>query len=205
MGDVALHDSFFKATLGQTGPLSTLLKGFLPPDIVRALDFSSLRPVPTESVDDTLDRSFMDLAFSALLSGTEIRIYLLVEHKSSPDPETFLQLLRYMMALWSRNRKEGSPLTPVLPFVFYHGERRWKLPPRFADFIGTPELLRSIALDFAPEVLDVGPIPDAEIQKSIGDPSTLLPILALKHIFGSLEEALVSILPLLRSAEEDGT
>ncbi|MHB1607003.1 MAG: Rpn family recombination-promoting nuclease/putative transposase [Leptospirales bacterium] len=107
MGDVALHDSFFKATLGQTGPLSVLLKGSLPPDIVQALDFDSLCPVPTESVDDSLDRSFMDLAFSARLAGTEIRIYLVVEHKSSPDPETFLQLLRYMVALWMRNREGG--------------------------------------------------------------------------------------------------
>ncbi|MHB8543820.1 MAG: Rpn family recombination-promoting nuclease/putative transposase [Leptospirales bacterium] len=204
MGDVALHDSFFKATLGQTGPLSVLLKGFLPPQIARALDFDSLQSVPTESVDDSLDRSFMDLAFSARLSGTEIRIYLLVEHKSSPDPETFLQLLRYMVALWMRNRKEGVPLTPVLPFVFHHGERRWNLPRRFADLMNTPEVLRSIALDFAPEVLDVGPIPDEEIRKAIGDPGTLVPVLALKHIFGTLEEALVSVLPLLRSIETDG-
>ena len=53
MGAVALHDSFFKATLGQTGPLSSLPKGFLPPGIARALDFDSLQSVPTESVDDS--------------------------------------------------------------------------------------------------------------------------------------------------------
>ena len=205
MGDVALHDQFFKATLGRTGSFSRLLKGFLPPDIVRSLDFASLRPIPTESVDDALERSFMDLAFSARLSGTETRIYLLVEHKSSPDSETFLGLLRYMLALWTRDRKDGRPLTPVLPLVFHHGKQRWNLPRRFADFMKTPEVLPSIALDFAPEVLDVGPIPDEKIREAIGDPDTLVPILALKHIFGSLEEALVSVLPLFRSIEANGT
>ena len=205
MGDVALHDKFFKATLGRTGSFSSLLKGFLPPDIVRSLDFASFCPVPTESVDDSLDRSFMDLAFSARQSGTETRIYLLVEHKSSPDSETFLQLLRYMLALWTGDRKDGRPLTPVLPLLFHHGKQRWNLPRRFADFMKTPEVLRSIALDFAPEVLDVGPIPDEKIREAIGDPDTLVPILALKHIFGSLEEALVSVLPLFRSIEANGT
>jgi len=205
MGDVALHDKFFKATLGRTGSFSSLLRGFLPTEIVRDLDFDSLCPVPTESVEDSLDRSFMDLAFSARLSGTETRIYLLVEHKSSPDSETFLQLLRYMLALWTRDRKDGRPLTTILPLVFHHGKRRWNLPRRFADFMKTPEVLRSIALDFAPEVLDVGPIPDEKIREAIGDLDTLVPILALKHIFGSLEEALVAVLPFFRSIEANGT
>ena len=204
MGDVALHDSFFKATLGRTGPLSGLLRGFLPSDIVRSLDFDSLSPVPTESVDESLDRSFMDLAFSAHLSGTEIRIYLLVEHKSSPDPETYLQLLRYMLALWTRDRKENRPLTPVLPFVFHHGERSWNLPRRFADFMKVPEVLRPVALDFEPEVLDVGPVPDEEIRRAIRQPEALVPVLALKHIFDGLEEVLVSVLPLLGSLGGEG-
>ncbi|MHB1607004.1 MAG: RpnC/YadD family protein [Leptospirales bacterium] len=78
------------------------------------------------------------------------------------------------------------------------------MPRCFADFMDTPAVLRPIALDFAPEVLDVGPIPDEEIRRAIGDPGALVPVLALKHIFGSLEEALLSVLPLLRSMKADG-
>jgi len=47
----------------------------------------------------------------------------------------------------------------------------------------------------------MGPIPDEKIREATEDSDTFVPILALKHIFGSLEEAIVFVLPLFRSIE----
>jgi hypothetical protein len=57
--------------------------------------------------------------------------YVLVEHKSYPDRWTMLLLLRYMVRIWDKEiaqNKELKTLPSIVPVVFYHGTRRWKLP-----------------------------------------------------------------------------
>ncbi|MGC8530335.1 MAG: Rpn family recombination-promoting nuclease/putative transposase, partial [Leptospirillia bacterium] len=100
MNDVALHDRFFKSTLGHPDRLGKVLKAFLPREIAAALDPGSLVPLATESVGEGLDRSLMDLAFSGRFGGQEARIHLIVEHKSAPDPRTHFQINRYLGELW---------------------------------------------------------------------------------------------------------
>ncbi|NPA40139.1 MAG: Rpn family recombination-promoting nuclease/putative transposase [Thermodesulfobacteria bacterium] len=54
----------------------------------------------------------------------KIHIYFLFEHKSSPDKFIFVQILSYISALWEECLKRGENLIPVIPIVFYHGERK---------------------------------------------------------------------------------
>jgi len=53
-------------------------------------------------------------------------LYILLEHKSYPDPQTPFQLLRYLVRIWERDSREGEDLRPIVPVVVYHGQERWR-------------------------------------------------------------------------------
>ncbi len=182
--DVAIHDRFFKTTLGISKPLGEVLKAFLSPEVADRLDAGSLVFLPTESMGEALGGSFMDLAFSALFDGVECRVQIIVEHKSVPDAGTYFQVAHYATGLWIRSLREGKSPLPVLPVLFYHGVRPWDLPERISDVLGTPPFLREGSPDFSLAMIDLGRIEDEEIRRRISDLNGVLALLALKYIFG---------------------
>ena len=57
-------------------------------------------------------------------------VLFLLEHKSSEDPNTLIQLLEYQTTIYKEKRM------PIIPILFYHGKKReWKLPLNFHDFL----------------------------------------------------------------------
>ena len=187
MNDVAIHDRFFKSTLGRPDRMGKVLKAFLPEEISSSLDPGSLVSLPTESVGEGLDASLMDLAFSARFGGRETRIHLIVEHKSTPDDGVHFQIAHYLCGLWVRERKEKRPLRPLLPILFYHGERPWPLPGRLSDVLKPPPELLAVTPDFLLPVIDLRRIEDEEIRSRFDDVEAVLALLSLKHIFDGIE------------------
>ena len=78
-------------------------------------------------LDENLTKHFSDLVLSLNLpefkkdSYSEIKVYCLLEHKSTPESLVGLQLLRYMSLQWTDlidNKKIlGGKLPPILPIV----------------------------------------------------------------------------------------
>ncbi len=190
MNDVAIHDRFFKSVLGLPGPLGSVLRAFLPPEVAKRFDPGSLVFLPTESMGEVLDASFMDLVFSARFDGQEGRVQIIVEHKSSPDSSVYFQVAHYATGLWVRNLREGGSPLPVLPVLFYHGVRPWNLPGRLSEVVGTPGFLKEWSPDFSLAMIDMGRIEDREIRLRVEDFRGVLALLALKHIFGDPETCL---------------
>lgn len=65
-----------------------------------------------------------------------------IEHQSSVDYLMPFRLLTYMVQFWryltekagkKKARLKEYTLPPVLPIVFYQGERRWTAPTRFTE------------------------------------------------------------------------
>jgi predicted transposase YdaD len=80
-------------------------------------------------VDEELRQHHSDLLFRVRLRGSEAFAYLLLEHKSSPDPGARLQLLRYVVRIlthWYEQNKPKLPLPPVLPLLANQGPGEWK-------------------------------------------------------------------------------
>jgi predicted transposase YdaD len=188
MNDIALHDRFFKSTLGRPDRLGSVLKAFLPSELSASLDPGSLVPLPTESVGEGLDVSLMDLAFSARFGGEEAEIHLIVEHKSSPDEWVHFQIIHYLCGLWVRERKEKRSPRPFLPVLFYHGSRPWNTPLRLSEVLRPPSELFAVNPDFALPIIDLHRIRDEEIRKGFRDVETVLALLSLKHIFDTIEQ-----------------
>jgi hypothetical protein len=112
-----IHDAFFKQILSDPNLAGTFLSEHLPPDVAGLLDPASPEPVPGSFVDEELRQHHSDLLFRVRLkAGRDAFAYVLLEHKSSPDPGARLQLLRYvvrMLVQWYDQNKQQLPLPPA--------------------------------------------------------------------------------------------
>jgi len=138
------HDLFARYTFGHPERAAAELHAVLPPHVVSAVDWSSLRREPGSVVDPELRETESDLLFSARLrSGHPVLLYVLLEHQSSVDRWMALRMLRYVVRQVERWRQEhpDSTLLPIiLPLVMYHGEDgTWTAPRRVEELFALPD------------------------------------------------------------------
>jgi predicted transposase/invertase (TIGR01784 family) len=106
------HDLFARYTFGHPERAAAELHAVLPPHVVSAVDWSSLRREPGSVVDPELREPQSDLLFSARLrSGHPLLLYVLLEHQSSVDRWMALRMLRYVVRQVERWRQEHPDST----------------------------------------------------------------------------------------------
>lgn len=154
------HDAFAKAIFAQPERATALFQQHLPPALVQRIDWQTLRLMPTAFVRKELAQTQSDLLFSVQASGRELRLYLLLEHQSTPDPWMPLRLLEYMVEVLREHRtKVGQPLPIVVPFVLNQGPEAWTISTRFAAMYGElgdlDAALRPFLLTFEYVLLDL--------------------------------------------------
>ena len=167
-----IHDSFFKQVLSDPELAGTFLREHLPPEVMSLLGPEAPQPVPRSFVDEELQQHHSDLIFSVRLSeGGAAFAYVLMEHKSAPDPGARLQLLRYVIRLltqWYEENDKQLPLPPVLPLLLHHGVRGWKPSCEFAELFGkVPEPLRPYLPSFRHALVDLAPMDDATLSRRL--------------------------------------
>jgi predicted transposase/invertase (TIGR01784 family) len=192
------HDHFFREVLSRQEAARDFLRYYLPPEIVALLDLSSPQPIKESFIDQELRAHFTDLLYQVALqkSGGPAYIYVLFEHKSSPDPMIAFQLLRYMVRIWEHNPKQGRKLTPILPVVLYHGPAKWKVAPNFQALFQMPTELAAYLPDYRYWLCDLSQYSDEEIK---GEVTLRVALLLLKYVLrNDLREHLAEILSLMR-------
>ena len=154
------HDHFFKFFFSKTELAQELLKLVFSKEELKVYDLTKLRAEKNAFSDG----SSADLIFSLPLKNnikSEIRIFILIEHKSSYDIKAFEQLFRYQYLIIEQSLKEGKPLVPIIPLVFSHGKnpRKWKLSFQEAlgskAFLNLPLSFRKSMLNFEIRLLDI--------------------------------------------------
>ncbi len=161
------YDLFAKAFLKDPENLKGFLSTFLPDHIKTHLDLDSLKIIPEEQVSlSRKKREIPDLVAEVnLLSegkpSTKAHLYILIEHKSAPDKRIYLQILNYITALNERSFKEGKGYVPVLPLVFYEGDKPWGYPERIEEIFSVPEGLKGEL--FKVHVVDLKRVEDEKI------------------------------------------
>ena len=184
MGDIQNpHDAFVRSVFQEKENAIDLIRSALPQEIVSRLDLASLDVIDVSFVDEEQKQSQGDLLFSIGLrepdgsihsgreSNREMQIYCLFEHKSYLDPGIYVQLIEYLARIYRRQWTTARWFSPVIPLVFYHGEKEWNLGNRLLDQMVRNsglggedlELLRRYIPDFGIELFNVPRI----------DPSTL--------------------------------
>jgi predicted transposase/invertase (TIGR01784 family) len=134
-------------------------------------------------VDATLQAHYSDILYQVDLKKTHspMWIYVLFEHKSAPEPQVALQLLRYMVRIWEQQGKQNKPLMPILPLVVYHGRSRWTIAQQFQGlFEDMPPALRSHIPEYTYYLCDLTQMQESEI---IGGIQMQVAIMAMKSIF----------------------
>jgi predicted transposase/invertase (TIGR01784 family) len=167
-----IHDAFFKKVLGDAESAGAFLREHLPPDVAELLGPEPPERVESSFVDEGLAQHQSDLLFRVHLrtGNAPAFAYVLMEHKSAPDPLARLQLLRYVVRIlvsWYEQNKQ-LPLPPVLPLLAHHGPKGWQLSCEFADLFGdvaTP--LRQYLPSFRHELVDLGRIDDGALSAQV--------------------------------------
>ena len=188
------HDIFFRAVFTKEDNARDLLLSVLPQGILGMLDIESVGVDNTSFIDRKLSERHSDLLIRTSLRGAPVLIYILVEHKSYPDRWTVFQLLKYMVRIWERERSQhgkSKTLPSIIPVIFYHGTRRWRLPLNFSSYFVPEDRLEPYIPEFDPVMVNLRQVEDRKLQ---GRVMVQIALKTLKYSLGNLRSYLVEIL-----------
>ena len=134
------HDKLFKTVFSDPNEAASFFKSYLPAPLVEQIDWTSLQLTDKKYVDEAFQATESDLLYQAQLLGTNqmVMIYLLFEHQSEPSKWIRFRLLKYCCRIWDDSFKtfpDQQQLKPILPIVFYQGERTWNYSTEFQELI----------------------------------------------------------------------
>jgi predicted transposase/invertase (TIGR01784 family) len=167
-----IHDSFFRKTLSNPDLAGSFLREHLPPDVADLLGPEPPERVSGSFVDEDLRQHHSDLLFRIQLkAGRDAFAYVLMEHKSSPDPGARLQLLRYVVRVlsnWYEQSKQRLPLPPVLPLLAHQGPEGWTVSCEFTDLFGAvPDALCVYLPSFRHALVDLTRLSDGHLSADV--------------------------------------
>jgi recombination-promoting nuclease RpnC len=164
-----IHDVLAKLTFSDAERARTFLQQVLPKDLVAVADWSTLRPMERQFVDQDLGKTEADLLWSVSACGRDMWFCPLLEHFSQPDADAAFRLLGYMVDHWRalKRNPENKPggreaaMPVVVPIVLSQGPRAWDAPRSFHEWLGLPsplhEALHPLVPDFQYIVVELGP------------------------------------------------
>lgn len=145
------HDRSLRLLFSHPKVIRDLILGFVDQSWVKDLDLDTLTSLPTDFVSGDLPGRYEerggDVIWRARWKNREMFVVLLLELQSTSDSHMALRLLTYVSLLYQRLLREEAlpvrrPLPPVVPLVFYNGERPWSAAREIQDLIApVPETL----------------------------------------------------------------
>jgi hypothetical protein len=179
------HDALFRALLDDPRRAAILLREQLPAVLAARLTADAPRLLDGTYIDEHLRDTQSDRLYQVTLTGGKpALLYVLLEHKSAPDPGTPLQLLGYLARIWTRYAEGRAArlrrLPPILPLVLYHGRQPWNIPTSILECLDTDDEVRDWLRDLRYQVRDLGPMP---YPKRSSDPAVRAALGALCAVF----------------------
>ena len=163
-----MDDASYKRLLNHRRIMQDLLIGFIAPrrpaGWAGALDFGSLRELPTENITDELRRRLGDVVWSIdrrAGDGGVQTLHVVIEHQSDVDYLMPLRFLNYTSLLYQRLYRDRTRWSkrdtadPVLQVVVYNGDRRWDAPVTLAGLVAGLEQDGPAQLALSYEVVDL--------------------------------------------------
>lgn len=172
------HDAFFKALLEDIERAKVFLSRLLPGELTGHFDMDTLTREESSFISPSLKTSFSDGLFSVRLKerGDEYAmVAVLLEHKSYPDKWVTVQMLGYIaegyrvQAEKIKSLAPGNPsprhLRPIIPFLFYHGAKKWRLRPLEQLFAREYSPFLRFVPTFEPAFTSLPEMPDVHIAR----------------------------------------
>lgn len=199
------YDMLFRRAFGTPETARGLAQNLLPDDYAGILDGAEVTLDQGSIVDPALRTHQTDLLLNVKpASSPPFAVFILFEHKSYPDRWVALQMLRYVVAIWQRQRSR-SPRRPLLeeivPVVVYHGSKRWRHTVQVADLVAPSGAHRMHIPRFEPILVDLAEVPEEQLRGSI---QTVTGLLFLKYIKQRITARIGrTLLEVMRRAADD--
>ncbi len=203
------HDLMVRAVLSDLAEAKSFLQKFLPENISQSLNWTTLKLLEGSFIDEDLRRSQVDFLYEVEhISGEEaVWIYSLVEHQSTPDRWMRFRLLKYCCRIWDvnlQNRPAPSELRPIVPLVFYQGERSWSYSTEFATLFTESVRDWPWVPRFSHELIDQSSLQPEDIQGDLKTQLMQLLLLAAYHPERPWRDLVVEMLGRLSSLQTSG-
>lgn len=149
------HDAFVKSFLKKIEHAREILQAMMPAKLAQQLNWQSLERLPKTFISQQLKEFQSDALFTIYWQASHpadkqpaisLQLYLLFEHKSYVDKNIHLQLGRYLFEIYHSQKQ----LTPVLPLLLYHGQKKWHVPTSFIDMFGLEQEQKELIQNFIP-------------------------------------------------------
>jgi len=88
-----------------------------------------------------------------------------------------------MLKIWETQIKQKQVLTPVIPIIFYHGEKKWNKKPFAEYFSGLDETLQKFIPKFEYQIIDTSDFTDEQIIQLFESLQLQIGILIMKNIY----------------------
>ena len=178
------HDRFFKELFSKREEVKEFISKTLPDEITRKLNFDTLEIDTTEYINRRLRTNFSDIVYNCVYGeSTQIKISLLFEHKSYPETYPHFQILEYMLGIWQKQLDQGEQLTPIIPILFYHGQKLWNKRPFEKYFESIDETLQKFVPRFDYHLIDLSAFSDQQIKDLFKSIELQIGLLLLKNIY----------------------
>jgi len=208
MANHHVHDRFFRSFFSDPRHLRSVLETALPPEVADSLNLETVQIEPGTWIDRHEQEHLSDLAASVEVAGhgpvagaRTARVYILTEHKSWSDPAALLQLLRYMVQVWTTETRTGAArLTPIIPIVVYH-RRSGSIPGSFGELFADdiPAALRRYQVTFGADILDLA---ERAVEDLRGDPASRAALWLMRTIHRTIDQVFAELQAVLRGAED---
>jgi predicted transposase YdaD len=188
---------------------TSFLQASLPQDVSQGLNWATLRQHDRSFVDEDLRESESDFLYEIerVLGEESVMLYVLVEHQSTPDRWIRFRLLKYCCRIWDVNlaeRPTPSELRPIVPLVFYQGERTWSYSTEFADLFAESVRDWPGVPRFSHGLIDQSGMRPEEVQGELKTRLMQLLLMAAYHPTVAWMEQVAKLLGLLSSLPPSG-
>ena len=148
------YDTSYRQLFSHPEVVRDLLLGFVPDELLKNIDYSTLKPANSEYVSDKKKKRSDDVVWKVKIADDWLYLYIILEFQSQVDPNMAVRMMTYIGLLYQDliKRKQiqpGNSLPPILPIVLYNGEGNWCAKTNVADLI-TP--VSGIVSKYLPQV-----------------------------------------------------
>ncbi len=121
------HDMMFRVAFKRPNLVREVIEAKAPKELLAILHLDTLRLSDTSYVDEKLSEDFVDVVLTCETNQQEpVELPFIWEHKSYVPSYPNRQIMRYQDNVWDYQiSTKGLKPTPVIPFLFYHGDEEW--------------------------------------------------------------------------------
>jgi predicted transposase/invertase (TIGR01784 family) len=196
------HDRYVRSIMSDQAVAREFLEAYLPKDVSKAIDLSTLEVQKDSFIDDKLKLQVADILYAVKFQESAGYIYVLIEHASTPDPLLPFRMLKYTLSIMDAHLKKtkDKKLPIVYPLILYSGSKPYNISTDFFDLFGSESDFARALFSKPYQLVDLGKISDETLKdlfwfgaagliaKHIKDPDILPVFKSAVSLFKNLEE-----------------